>query len=355
MTNKSNSIKCLGWVNAILPSNSKISDAIRCLNDSGLQVVMVVSESGKLLGTVTDGDIRRGLLIGYTLDADITKIINGNPLVVSQEQGNDSVLSLMQLKKIHQIPIVNGLGHVLGLHVIENLLGKQQRPHIMVIMAGGKGIRLRPHTEYCPKPLLPVGGRPMLEHIILRAKKSGIVKFKIAIHYLGEMIVEHFRDGSHLQVEIEYIREHEPLGTAGALGLLDEYPDKPFIVTNGDVLADIDYGEMIDFHVRNSAYGTMSVRNHELQHPFGVVNADGINIINIEEKPIFRTNINAGIYALSPEVLKYLVKNEYCDMPTLFERIIKDKFKTIIFPMYESWLDVGREEDLQRARLASEF
>jgi NDP-sugar pyrophosphorylase family protein len=219
----------------------------------------------------------------------------------------------------------------------------------MIIMAGGLGTRLRPQTETCPKPMLPVAGKPMLEHIIQRAKLEGFHRFILAIHYLGHMIEDYFGDGALLGVKIDYLREEASLGTAGALSLLDPLPDLPFVVTNGDVITDIRYGELLDFHDRQGAAATMAVRQHEWRHPFGVVQMNGVEIVGFEEKPIARTHINAGVYALDPSTLGVLERSAHCDMPTLFERLQGGGRKTVAYPMHEPWLDVGRISDLVAA------
>jgi len=215
------------------------------------------------------------------------------------------------------------------------------------------GTRLRPHTDNCPKPMLPVSGKPMLEHIIERAKLEGFSRFVLAIHYLGHIIEKYFGNGDSLNVKIDYLRERTPLGTAGALGLLDPFPDLPFVVTNGDVLSEIHYGELLDFHLHHHADATMGVRIHEWQHPFGVVQTNGVNIIGFEEKPIHRSHINAGVYALDPHVLSFLEPDTNCDMPTLFERLQLKAGCTVAYPIHEQWLDVGRPDDLTEARLNS--
>jgi NDP-sugar pyrophosphorylase family protein len=260
------------------------------------------------------------------------------------------VLHLMQANVIHALPVVDESRRVIGLHLLNELLTPTQRPNLMVIMAGGQGTRLRPHTENCPKPMLPVGGKPMLEHIIERAKSEGFYHFVLAIHYLGHMIEKHFGDGSRWQVRIEYLREDTPLGTAGAIGLLNPRPSLPFMVSNGDVLTDIHYGELLDFHSRHGATATMAVRLHEWQHPFGVVRTKGVDIVGFEEKPVARSHINAGIYVLEPSALDALKAGEHCDMPTLFGRLQEHAARTIVYPMHEPWLDVGREDDLARAQ-----
>ena len=338
------------WRDAVLPSGATIQDAIRSLDRSTMQIVLVITAEGVLIGTVTDGDVRRGLLRGLGMDSPIDTITNRDPLVVPPFLGRDAVLQLMQANRIHQVPVVDEGRRVVGLHSWDALPAPQQRSNLMVIMAGGKGTRLRPHTENCPKPLLKVGGKPMLEHIIERAKGAGFDRFVIAVHYLGDMIEDYFGDGKKWNVNIEYLHEETPLGTAGALQLLRPYPTEPFLVTNGDVLADIHYDQLLEFHIRHEAAGTMAVQLHEWQHPFGVVRTEGMDIIGFDEKPISRSHINAGIYALNASALALLTAYEPCDMPTLFTRLRGQNARTIVYPMHEPWLDVGRDADLKRAR-----
>jgi dTDP-glucose pyrophosphorylase len=337
------------WRQAILPANATIEQAIRNLIKVSVRIVLVTNEAGVLEGTLSDGDIRRGLLKGLDLNSSIASIIHHNPLVVPPELGRELVMQLMVANKIQQIPVVDEQHHVLGLHLWDEISTSSTRPNLMVIMAGGMGTRLLPHTQNCPKPLLAVAGKPMLEHIIERAKLSGFIHFVLAIHYLGHMIEDHFGNGEHLGVQIDYLREKFPLGTAGALCLLNPLPDDPIIVTNGDVITDINYGELLDFHTRHSATATMAVRVHEWQHPFGVVQTQGVEIIGFEEKPIARSHINAGVYVLDPAALSVLTTNAQCDMPTLFERLQAKGQRTVAYPMHEPWLDVGRPVDLQLA------
>jgi dTDP-glucose pyrophosphorylase/CBS domain-containing protein len=338
------------WRSALLPDTATVQQAVHNLNQTALQIVMVVDAAGLLLGTVTDGDIRRGLLRGLDLNCGIEAILYRDPLVVPPQLGRDMVLQLMQANKIHQLPVVDAARRVVGLHLWDELMAPRQRANLMVIMAGGQGTRLRPHTENCPKPLLPVGGKPMLEHIIERAKADGFRDFALAIHYLGHMIEEYFGDGSRWQVNIRYLREDAPLGTAGAIGLLHPRPEAPILVSNGDVLTDIRYGELLDFHCRHNAAATMAVRLHEWQHPFGVVRTRGVDIVGFEEKPITRSHINAGVYVLEPDAVDVLSPGEYCDMPTIFARLQEKSARTIVYPMHEPWLDVGRADDLAQAQ-----
>jgi dTDP-glucose pyrophosphorylase len=338
------------WRKALLPSTASLQQAISCLDASSQQIAVVVSDDGLLIGTLTDGDIRRGLLRGLKLDSPIEGVVNRDPLVVPPQWGRETVLQLMQANKIHQLPVVDEHGHVVGIHLWDELLIPAKRPNVMVIMAGGSGTRLGQHTENCPKPLLPVGGKPMLEHIIERAKAEGFNRFVLAIHYLGHMIEDYFEDGSRWQVQIAYLHEQTPLGTAGALGLMQPRPDESFLVTNGDVLTDMRYGELLDFHCRHRAAATMAVRQHEWQHPFGVVRTKGVEIVGFEEKPILRSHINAGVYVMEPQALDLLGVNEHCDMPILFTRLQEKNGRTIVYPVHEPWLDVGRPDDLAQAR-----
>jgi dTDP-glucose pyrophosphorylase len=337
------------WRQAILPTNATIGQAIRNLDQVAIKIVMVSNATGVFEGTISDGDVRRGLLKGLDMNSPITSVIHRNALVVPPELDRELVKQLMLANKIQQVPVVDTRHHVVGLHLWDEITTPPVRTNIMVIMAGGKGTRLRPHTENCPKPLLPVAGKPILEHIIDRAKLEGFNHFVFAIHYLGHMIEAHFGLGERLGVKIDYLREEFPLGTAGALGLLNPLPDAPFVVTNGDVITDIRYGELLDFHTRHAAVATMAVRVHEWQHPFGVVQMQGVEIVGFEEKPIARSHINAGVYAFDPAVLNVLTNDAHCDMPTLFERLQTKAERTVAYPMHEPWLDVGRPVDLQTA------
>lgn len=337
------------WLKAILTAPATIQQAIHILDQVALKIVLVVNKDGVLQGTITDGDIRRGLLRGLDLTSPIESIVHRKPLVVPPEMVRETVTQIMVANKILQIPVVDEQHRVVGLHLWDEITTPQTRPNLMVIMAGGMGTRLRPHTENCPKPLLPVAGKPMLEHIIERAKLEGFNHFVLAIQYLGHMIEDYFGNGERLNVRIDYLREQTPLGTAGALGLLSPRPDVPFVVTNGDVLTDIHYGELLDFHIRYSAAATMAVRIHEWQHPFGVVQTQGVDIVGFEEKPVARSHINAGVYALAPDALISLDINTHCDMPTLFERLQAKAKRTVAYPMHEPWLDVGRPDDLADA------
>ncbi len=334
------------WQRAILPASATIGQAIENLDKVAVKIVLIVNSSAVLEGTISDGDIRRGLLKGLDMGSSITDVIHRNALVVPPDMSRDTVMRLMVANKIQQVPVVDEQRRVVGMHCWDEITTPPSRPNLIVVMAGGMGTRLRPHTENCPKPMLPVAGKPMLEHIFERAKSEGFSHFVLAVHYLGHMIEEYFGNGERFGVRIDYLREQSPLGTAGALGLLDPEPGAPFLVTNGDVITDIRYGELLDFHVRHKAVATMAVRVHEWQHPFGVVQLKDVEIVGFEEKPVARSHINAGVYALDPVALSLLNADERCDMPTLFERLQARNRRTVAYPMHEPWLDVGRPEDL---------
>lgn len=338
------------WRGALIAADATLREAIANLQETSVQIALVTTPDDELIGTVTDGDIRRGLLHGLDLSSPLESIIRREPFVVPPELSGDAALQLMKANGIHAIPVVNGDRRVVGLHLLRKLLSPSQRPNLMVIMAGGRGSRLRPHTDNCPKPLLPVGGKPILEHILLRAKADGFRRFVLAIHHLGHMVEDYFGDGSGWEVEIEYIREDSPLGTAGAIGLMNPRPQAPFLVSNGDLLTDVRYSELLDFHLRHNAAATMAVRLHEWEHPFGVVRTEGVDITGFAEKPVSRSHVNAGVYVLHPVALDHVPAGELCDMPTLFSRLKEGGQRTIVFPMHEPWLDVGRTDDLERAQ-----
>ena len=337
------------WFRAVLPVNSTIQQAIHVLNEVGIKLVLITDVAGILVGTISDGDIRRGLLRGLELNSSIESIVHEDALVVPSDLERELVVRLMTANQIQQIPIVDEKMRVIGIHLWDQISEQPARANIMVIMAGGQGTRLYPQTENCPKPLLPIAGKPILEHIINRAKAEGFNHFILAIYHLGHMIEEYFGNGEGLGIKIEYLRENTPLGTAGALTLLDPLPDLPFVITNGDVLTDIRYGELLDFHIKHKAIATMAVRMHEWQNPFGVVQTKGIEITEYEEKPFFRSQINAGVYALNPEAVNLLIKAQPCDMPTLFNSIRGENMRVIAYPVHEEWLDIGLPDELDKA------
>jgi dTDP-glucose pyrophosphorylase len=337
------------WRRALISPEATLGDAIENLNAVGIKLALCVDTEGRLLGSVSDGDLRRGLLRGLTMQDSVLEIANPSPLVVPEGVDCTMVRDIMKVNKVLQVPVVDAEGHLVGLHLWDAIDRSTSHDHTMVIMAGGKGTRLRPFTEQCPKPMLPVAGKPMLQHIIERAKSQGFRRFVLSLNYLGQLIRDHFEDGAAYDVQISYVEEDEPLGTAGALSLIQPRPDGAFVVTNGDVLTDIDYLELIQFLERHNAHGVMAVRLYEWTNPYGVVQMEGVNIMGFCEKPVLRSHINAGVYAFTPAVLESLEPNRHCDMPLLFDRLREANYRTVAYPMHEPWLDVGRPDDLERA------
>jgi len=343
------------WQRTVLPEFSTVQDAIQRMNETGAQIVIVASQDYTLKGTVTDGDIRRGLLAGVSLTSPLAAILHQGALVASPQMSREDAIQLMRTNRIHQIPVVDSQHRVVGLHLLDDLIEPEEKNNCMVIMAGGRGTRLLPHTESCPKPLLMVAGKPMLEHILTRARQEGFRRFIVAVHYLGEMIKDHFGDGSRWGIRIDYLEERQPLGTAGALSLLQPKPSEPVLVTNGDILTDIRYRELLEFHQRHRAAATMAVRLHEWQQPYGVVETRGMEIVGFVEKPVVKSRVNAGIYVLEPSALESLVPGEFCDMPMLFQKLQRSGARTIVYPMHEPWVDIGRPEDLSKTNSIREI
>jgi dTDP-glucose pyrophosphorylase len=337
------------WRDLIVKINTPIRVAIERLNKVGIKIALVLDDNYRLLGTISDGDFRRGILSGLSLEDTVEKIMNKNPRTVSEGVGRLEILKVMTDTKILQIPIIDKNNFVIGLHLWDDISVQAKYSNIMVIMAGGKGSRLHPQTENRPKPMLLVAGIPILEHIIKRAQSQGFNHFIIAINYLGEIIEKYFKDGQKFGVKIEYLHEDVPLGTAGALSLLSSKPEQAFIVANGDVITDINYSDFLEYHKAQNAAATVAVHTHEFQIPYGVVQINGLEVESYEEKPIVSSLINAGVYALEPDILDYIKEPRYRDMPEILDISRDLKKKVIVYPLYESWIDIGRPIDLEIA------
>lgn len=338
--------------NILISPDVKIRDALKVIDKEAMHAALVVLECNKLIGLVTDGDIRRGLINGIGLDDPVTEIMNISPTSATTSMSNESLKVMMQKKKILLLPILNENGRLVNVKTLHETLEIEKRDNPVFLMAGGFGTRLRPLTDNCPKPMLKVGGKPMLEILINHFKSHGFYKFYISTHYLPEVIMSHFGDGSQHDIEITYVHEDAPLGTGGALSLLPKgIPKLPLIMINGDILTNVDFGKVLDFHIKNQADATMCVRDYEIKVPFGVIEGKGNEISNIVEKPTYRYFVNAGIYVISNKVIESLSSNEYLDMPTLFENLKANDEKTLKFPIHEYWLDVGRHDDFNRAQV----
>lgn len=337
------------WKDVLVGPDTTILKAIGLIDASSLQIALVVDEAGRLLGTVTDGDVRRGILRGVSLERPVREIMFQSPTVADGHESREAVIARMKSKQLRQIPLVDQNGRVIGLDVWEELIDSPRRDNIVVLMAGGLGTRLGELTKECPKPLLRVGDKPVLETILENCKEYGFSKYYISVNYKAGMVKEYFGDGARWGVQICYLEENQRLGTAGALGLLPETPDLPLVVMNGDVLTKINFKHLIEFHEENCSTATMCVREYEFQVPFGVVQVDNHRLLNILEKPVHRLFVNAGIYVLNPEAIALVPPNSYFDMPSLFEALLQKQKETAAFPVREYWLDIGRMDDFERA------
>jgi dTDP-glucose pyrophosphorylase len=323
-------------------------EALRRIDQGNLQIA-VVERDGKIVGTLTDGDVRRALLSGSGLDDPVGKIMNRDPITAPVGIAPTAALTLMRRRSIHQLPIVDGEGRVLEVKLLDDLASPSHTEHWVVLMAGGLGSRLKPLTDEVPKPLIRVGDKPILETVLNGFIKSGFEKFFVSVNYKAEMIQEYFGDGSAWGVEINYLREQEKLGTAGSLSLMPERPTHPFFVMNGDLLTTVNFERMLEYHKQHSAFSTVCVREHSITVPFGVVDFDEARLLGIREKPTQKFFVNAGVYLLDPGVLDDIGANESIDMPNLIERTIARGKTSVAFPLREYWIDVGRLDDLQRA------
>lgn len=339
------------WKNVLVSPDTSIRETIRIMDQGALKIALVVDGERRLLGTVSDGDVRRGILKGCALEDSVRKILNASPTIIGQSAGREKILALMRQKQVYQIPVVDDAGLLVGLEVIDSILATPRHENWVVLMAGGLGTRLKQITKDTPKPLLKIGDKPILETILGNFIEHGFNRFFISVNYRSELIEAHFKDGSQWGVQIDYLREDKKLGTAGALCLLPGKPTAPVLVMNGDVLTKVNFQQLLDFHLEHKAVATMCVREYDFQVPYGVVKLDRHRIAAIEEKPIQRFFVNAGIYVLEPEALDLVPRDEYFDMPTLFEKLVERHQETAVFPVREYWLDIGRVDDFERAQV----
>ncbi|WP_029008255.1 nucleotidyltransferase family protein [Azospirillum halopraeferens] len=335
----------------LIPATASILDAIRCIDGGSLQIALVTDGERRLTGTVTDGDVRRAILRGLPLTAPVTEVMNRTPHKALAGTRDTDLLRLMRTHEIHQLPLVDGEGRVLGIHTLDQILQKPQHSNRVVLMAGGLGKRLHPLTENLPKPMIAVGGKPLLETIVENFVEQGFHRFIISLNYRGDMIRDYFGSGQKWGVEIEYVYEEQRMGTAGSLALLPEQPDAPLIVMNGDILTSINFVQLLRFHENSAATATMAVYEHSVQIPYGVVEVDGHRLVRITEKPEYRAFINAGIYVLDPAALDHIPRATFFDMPSLFETLGTVGHATAAFPIREYWLDIGNPRDLARAEV----
>jgi dTDP-glucose pyrophosphorylase len=344
-----------GWRETLIPASAKIVEAIRAIDTTPYRIALVVDAEGRLVGTVTDGDVRRGILRGFGPEHVVNTVMNGKPHVARPRSNRESLLRTLREILIRQLPVLDDAGRVIGLETIESLEhAAALRSVSAVIMAGGLGTRLRPLTDEVPKPMLTVGDRPLLQTIVENLIAQEIRRIYIAVNYKASVVTEHFGDGSQFGAEIRYLHESEKLGTAGALGLITDELDSPLLVMNGDLLTTLDLRSLLDYHGEHAAAATMCVREYDFQVPFGVVQLNRHKVASIDEKPVQRLFVNAGIYLLNPDLLRRFVPGEPIDMPSFLERMMADGLEVAAFPIREFWLDIGRIDDLRQANHALE-
>lgn len=336
------------WRKILISADTPIVKAIEIIDRSGLQIALVVNENGRLLGTVTDGDIRRAILKHLNLNEAVTTAMNPVPCFVYREQARENAILLMKSKKLHQIPVLDEGHHVVGLEITDEIFTPPPRDNWVLLMAGGLGRRLEPLTEKCPKPLLKVGDKPILETILESFVEQGFRHFYISVNYKAEMITKHFENGSRWGVEIKYLQESKSLGTAGALGLLPK-PKEPMLLMNGDILTKMNYGKLLDFHKTNQTEATICVKEYNNQIPYGVVTIQKNRLLKIEEKPQQHFFISGGIYVFNPTVLDYVPPGLTLDIPILFKTLLAQEKEIAVFPIREYWIDIGRFADYERA------
>ncbi len=337
------------WRSILVNKNTTLLETMKIIDESSLQFAVVVDEVNYLLGTVTDGDIRRGILRGEGLDVPIKQVMNPSPITACIENTYSDCLKLLRKHKLKQLPIVDMDNRIIDIIFADEDPDITNNENTIILMAGGLGTRLRPLTENIPKPMLSVGNKPILETIIEGFKRYGFTNFIISVNYKKEVIQDYFLDGSAFGVSISYIEEDKRMGTAGPLSLLKEKPTRPIFVMNGDLLTQVNFEQLLHFHEDTDAVATMCVREYEYQIPYGVIETDGQQLVSIKEKPMQRSFVNAGIYVLSPEVFDYIPQDEFFDMPDLFKQLMDEQRNVSAFPVREYWLDIGRMADFERA------
>ena len=338
------------WRDALVSSSTSLRQTIEAITEGSLQIALVVDSENKLLGTVTDGDIRKAILAGKDLNITAGEAMRSQPITSASKTPRAAILKLMREKRIHQMPLLDDQGRVVDVLTVDDMIGAAHKPNAVVIMAGGLGTRLHPLTEETPKPMLKVGGKPILETIIQSFIDQGFTNFFVSVNYKANINSEYFGDGSHLGAKINYLHEKSRLGTAGGLSLLPRDIHAPIIVMNGDLLTRISVDALLDFHERESAVATMVVREDQYQVPYGVVEVDGTQIVGVEEKPIQRHLVNAGIYVISQDGLNNIPGDTFYDMPTHFAKLAANGHRTAAFPLHEYWVDIGRLDELERAQ-----
>ena len=338
------------WKQILLKPDNTLEEAIKTLHEGGCRITLIIDDDGKLLGTLTDGDVRRALIKHISMDDLVVEVMNNKPETALKSDQRRQILSMMRKKKFLHMPIVNEQGVLVGLETLQHLIKNISYDNPVLLMAGGFGTRLLPLTKETPKPLLKVGKLPILETIITQFIDAGFHNFYISTHYKAEMVRKHFGDGSAWGVSIQYIHETKPMGTAGSLGLLPrDIQDLPILVMNGDLLTKVNFEHLLEFHKEQGGVATMCVREYDFQVPYGVIESKECRITSIVEKPVHQFFVNAGIYVLNPALVKSVDGKTYLDMPSLLKSRIENGEQVDTFPLHEYWIDIGHLEEFERA------
>jgi len=338
-----------GWEQTLVSPDTPLRKALEVIDRVGCRMALVVDADRRLLGTLSDGDARRALLRGLTLADPASAAMHVNPAWIKAGESRQSILATMRRLSLYQMPLLDDQGRVQGLEIVDDYRAAPTRQNCVVVMAGGLGSRMQDLTRHVPKPMLRVGSRPLIETIVRSFADQGFRRFYLAVNYMADQIEAHFGNGAALDVDVCYLREDRRLGTAGALSLLPEQPSVPIFVTNGDLLTREDFGRMVDLHEQSGADATMAVRDYEMQVPFGVVRERDGHIEAVEEKPIQRFVVSAGMYVLSPAAVRQVPHGQYFDMPMLFQMLMSQGMRTRCHPIDGYWLDIGRIGDYERA------
>ena len=339
-------------LNCKIPVKSSLKDAVQALEKGTLKIALVIDENNFLKGTICDGDIRRALLKGLDLSSSSHLAMISNYLSVNSETFDERIVEMMRENGVSHIPVISNDKKFIGMHIHENILYKKEKrilPNSVLLMAGGRGKRLMPLTENCPKPLIKVNGKPILEIILEQCINAGIVNFYISVHYLSDKIIDYFGNGEKWNVEINYLYEKTPLGTAGALTLLPENLKNSILVMNGDVLTKLNLNEILSFHDIQKSIATICVKEHNIQIPYGVVDVEDYNLEGFVEKPTYKYLINTGLYIINPEIIEFCEKDKYLDMPELLTLAKQRNKKISVCPVHEYWIDVGNQSSLEKA------
>ncbi len=339
----------------VVSQSASLRDTMACIDRGAKGIALVVSDELQLLATLTDGDMRRAMLAGRSLESSVCDLLHDlraagrvHPITAAVSTPRAELVRLMADSKVRHIPLVDTVGKLCGLSVLDEFVEAPDSGLQALIMAGGYGKRLMPLTADVPKPMLDIGGRPLIEHVVDQLRNAGIKQVNISTHYKAEKIAKHFGDGAAFGVKMEYVLEDQPLGTAGALSLLSS--DEPILVVNGDILTKLDFRALRDFHEEHSADMTVAVREFAFDVPYGVIETDGAKVVGVTEKPTMKFFVNAGVYLLSARIREFVPKCERFDMTQLIERLISSGRTVVSFPIWEYWLDIGRQEDFEKAQ-----